>query len=234
MRIICSHYDYFYNGMNEIRLVQVSDLHNRKYPANELIKKIILQKPDIIVVTGDFLNRHKPTETAGAIDFFIKAVKICPIYCIEGNHEYALRNITNWRKLVEDIGVIVLDNRFVDLSIRESRFRLAGAMEQSSEQDIAAMQSENTLTVTLSHRPERIDLYQRAGCDLVLCGHAHGGQVRIFGRGLFSPEQGVFPKYTKGKYQKEDTVLIVSTGLGNTVLVPRVFNPAEIVTITLR
>lgn len=89
--------------------------------------------------------------------------------------------------------------------------------------------------IVLAHEPQYIDNYSKAGVDLVLSGHAHGGQIRLpFIGGLVAPDQGFFPKYTAGTYKENDIVMIVSRGLGNGIILIRVFNRLEIVMVTLR
>ena len=90
------------------------------------------------------------------------------------------------------------------------------------------MLAPDRLNLVLAHRPERFPLYAGTGADVVLSGHAHGGQIRLFRRGLYAPQQGVFPKYTEGVYNSGDSILYVSRGLGNTIVTPRVFNTPEL------
>lgn len=234
MNIKCNKYEFPFSETNDVRIVQVSDLHNHAFKRNELIECISLMEPDIIAVTGDFLDRHRPKSREETISFFTSAVKLCPIYCIEGNHERALRNVIDWNSFVSDLGAIALDNSFSDIEVKNSRIRLVGLSETFCTDDAALMQSVERYTITLSHRPERIGLYELMKCNLVLCGHAHGGQIRIFGHGLFAPEQGVLPKYTRGEYKLNNTTMLVSAGLGNTICVPRIFNPYEVNLITLK
>ncbi|MDD3401097.1 MAG: metallophosphoesterase [Eubacteriales bacterium] len=234
MSIKCREYDYFYKGQSNLRIVQVSDLHNNKFKNGELIQRIRELSPNLIAVTGDFLDRHRPNDREESLNFFKQATDICTVYCIEGNHEYALKKFVDWQTLIRPYGVRILSNSFEDITIMDSELRLAGTTEKSTAAQISAMQTKERLTITLAHRPERINSYQKADCELVLCGHAHGGQVRIFGQGLFAPEQGVFPKYTRGIYKCGSTTMIVSAGLGNTVCVPRIFDPYELVLINLK
>ncbi|MDO4544500.1 MAG: metallophosphoesterase [Clostridia bacterium] len=234
MKITCSRYSFPYPKAQGFRLAQVSDLHNTEFQNDELISLLKREAPNIIAVTGDLLNRHRPEEKAGAMAFFKAAVRLCPVYCIEGNHETAIGSRSNWRSELKDLGVIVLDDAFVELDSGCGRLRLVGCRERTEEQGIRVLQALDHLTITLSHRPERIKTYAAAGCRLVLCGHAHGGQMRPFNLPLFAPEQGVFPKYTKGVYTCGETTMIVSAGIGNTVKVPRLWNPPEIAIISLQ
>ncbi|MDO4564144.1 MAG: metallophosphoesterase [Clostridia bacterium] len=234
MKLIVTRYEYPCKEGRGLKIAQVSDLHNEEFKNDELLHRLCAEKPDLIAVTGDFFNRHRPYDEGPALSFFREAAKRFKVFCIEGNHEREIGERLRWREKFATMGAIVLDNAFVDLTVGDCRLRIAGAMERAAVESIAAMQTEERLTVTLSHRAERFEDYVAAGCRLTLCGHAHGGQMRPFGIGLYSPEQGVFPKYTKGVYRRGATTMIVSTGLGNTVGVPRLWNPRELVLISLR
>ena len=118
----------------------------------------------------------------------------------------------------------VLRDEFVD----SGPVRFIGLKQYAEPEKLASMLSCEKLNVVLAHRPERFPLYAGTGADVILSGHAHGGQVRLFGIGLYAPEQGVFPKYTSGIYTIDKSLMYVSRGLGNTVIVPRVFNTPEL------
>jgi predicted MPP superfamily phosphohydrolase len=97
-----------------------------------------------------------------------------------------------------------------------------------------AMLSENKLNIVMAHRPELFPIYAGTGADVILSGHAHGGQIRLFGHGIFAPGQGFFPRYTSGIYRSGTSLLHVSRGLGNTILVPRVFDTPELNVLQLQ
>lgn len=209
------------------RIVQVSDLHDRCFgPAQEtLLSAIRAAKPDFIVITGDLFNRHNRDAKENAFLFAKLVVKIAPTYFIEGNHECSLKE-TGERDIetVAESGVHVLRDAFVDLK----QCRLIGLKQHAAPEVLLRMLDPVRLNLVLAHRPERFPIYAKTGADVVLSGHAHGGQIRLFGVGLYAPQQGVFPKYTAGFYRIGDSLMYLSRGLGNTILTPRVFNTPEL------
>ena len=131
--------------------------------------------------------------------------------------------------------VRILDNEAVFFQRGDARLELIGSRNMATYTEIKALVTPNTCSVLLAHHPERIEDYARTGVDLVLSGHAHGGHVRLFGQGLYSPDQGVLPRYTSGVYMCGKTKLYVSRGAGNhSFLPPRIFNRPEIDLITLK
>ena len=122
------------------------------------------------------------------------------------------------------MGVTVLRDEFVDLP----GIRIIGLRQYAAPQTLSAMLSPDRLNLVLSHRPELFPIYAGTGPDVVLSGHAHGGQIRLFGKGVFAPGQGFFPRFTSGQYSRQNSILLVSKGLGNTIPVPRIFNTPEL------
>lgn len=235
------------------RMVQVSDLHHRSFGEDNqtLLDMIQKAKPDIIVLTGDFVDsRH--TDLAVALAFAKQSVKIAPTYYVTGNHE---ARITEWQTFAAKLkisGVKILENETVQLKRDGAVITLAGVHDPMFQEDAlpgasqAGTQAEmaetisdlhlspNTYTVLLSHRPELFDVYVANHVDLVLTGHAHGGQIRLpFIGGLVAPGQGLFPKYDAGLFEKDDTKMIVSRGLGNSIFPLRINNRPHLVVITL-
>lgn len=164
-----------------------------------------------------------------------------------GNHEGVSPSFTILKnRLKKETEVILLQNETVEIKRGEDKITVAGAVDPAFtyyDADFSAFGKElkkiadkaEGFTLLLSHRPDRIKDYAEAGFPLVLSGHAHGGQVRLpFIGGLYSPNQGVFPKYTAGVYREGETAMVVSRGLGNSRGPVRVFNFPEIVTVTLR
>ena len=148
---------------------------------------------------------------------------------------------------MSEIGVIIADNKSFIIERGEEKINLIGIEDPSFtekndyfdsyhsiiKEKINSLKKDGLYNIVLSHRPEYFRAYVEAGADLVLCGHAHGGQVIIGDKGLFAPGQGFFPEYTQGIHIKNDTSMIVSRGLGDSVL-PRVNNMPELVIVTLR
>ncbi len=235
------------------RMVQVSDLHHCSFGEDNqtLLDMIQKAKPDIIVLTGDFVDsRH--TDLAMALAFAKQSVKIAPTYYVTGNHE---ARITEWQTFaakLKILGVKILENETVQLERDDAVITLAGvhdpmfqgdALPGASQVETKTKMTEmisdlhlspNTYTVLLSHRPELFDAYVANHVDLVLTGHAHGGQIRLpFIGGLVAPGQGLFPKYDAGLFEKDDTQMIVSRGLGNSIFPLRINNRPQLVVITL-
>lgn len=214
-------------------VVQVSDLHDLRFGKGQarLLNAIREAKPDMIAVTGDLFNRRNRRAYRNAFAFVTEAVRIAPTYFIEGNHECALGETgESFIERIRGMGVHVLRDEYVDLS----QCRLIGLRQYAEPETLASMLDAERLNLVLAHRPERFPLYAGAGADLVLSGHAHGGQIRLFGRGLYAPQQGFFPRYCAGQYRIDRSVLYVSKGLGNTIPIPRVFDTPELNRLVIR
>ena len=231
------------------RIVQISDLHNAKFGKNnqKLVDRIRECEPDIIVLTGDLVDSNH-TNVDRAVQFVNEIVKICPVYYVTGNHEYWLEK-SEYDELMDGLigaGVVILDDQAVEISRGDAKFRLVGLDDKSladgtlgtllnNAQNVAHEDSEkNEFTVVLAHEPQYLARYAGTGVDLVLSGHAHGGQFRLpFVGGIVAPDQGFLPEYTAGEYYMNGTEMIVSRGLGNSVIPVRLFNYPEIVCVEL-
>lgn len=217
----------------------VSDLHNHPW-GGRLTELLRRETPDLIAVSGDLIDSGR-TKGNIALDFVREAVKIAPVYYVTGNHEkwagnkadsllagleaegvHVLRN--TWEAVVKDGGTIRIAG--VDDPAFGGRGELENALHHTVDRE--------GFTLLLSHRPELLPLYTEAGADLVLSGHAHGGQFRLpWLGGVIAPDQGLLPRYTAGLYHEQDTAMVVSRGLGNSVIPLRINNPPELVMITL-
>jgi predicted MPP superfamily phosphohydrolase len=221
------------------RIVQISDLHNAKFGKNnqKLVDRIRECAPDMIVLTGDLVDSNH-TNVDRAVQFVNEIVKICPVYYVTGNHEYWL-DTSEYEKLMDGLvsaGVVILDNQVVEISRGDAKFRLVGLDDKSLADGTleALLSDEKELTVVLAHEPQYFARYAGTGVDLVLSGHAHGGQFRLpFVGGIVAPDQGFLPEYTAGEYYMNGTEMIVSRGLGNSVIPVRLFNYPEIVCVDL-
>lgn len=221
------------------RIVQISDLHNVKFGKNnqKLVDRIRECAPDMIVLTGDLVDSNH-TNVDRAVQFVNEIVKICPVYYVTGNHEYWL-DTSEYENLMDGVasaGVIILDNQVVEISRWDAKFRLVGLDDKSLADGTleALLSDEKELTVVLAHEPQYLARYAGTGVDLVLSGHAHGGQFRLpFVGGIVAPDQGFLPEYTAGEYYMNGTEMIVSRGLGNSVIPVRLFNYPEIVCVDL-
>lgn len=221
------------------RIVQISDLHNVKFGKNnqKLVDRIRECEPDMIVLTGDLVDSNH-TNVDRAVQFVDEIVKICPVYYVTGNHEYWL-DTSEYENLMDGVasaGVIILDDQVVEISRGDAKFRLVGLDDKSLADGTleALLSDEKELTVVLAHEPQYFARYAGTGVDLVLSGHAHGGQFRLpFVGGIVAPDQGFLPEYTAGEYYMNGTEMIVSRGLGNSVIPVRLFNYPEIVCVEL-
>ena len=228
------------------KIAQVSDLHNRRW-GNKLTDRLRDEQPDIIVITGDLVDsRH--TDFDAAMEFIDGAKEIAPIYYVTGNHEARLSNYKELAQRLADAGVHMMDDTAEQIEKGSAKITLAGLQDpefverdpdKGLRESIAATKLGSLLTgddyhIVLSHRPELIGGYAEAGADLVFTGHAHGGQVRIpLVGGLIAPNQGFFPEYTEGVYSEGPLDMVVSRGLGNSVIPVRINNMPELVIVTL-
>ena len=234
-------------GFDGFRIAQISDLHNTEFGENneKLLQMLRDAEPDIIAITGDLVDSRR-TDLKVAIDFLREAVKIAPCYYVTGNHESRITEFAELEKQMIEIGVILLRNDSCLLEREGDRLQLMGvddcsffsgsngnAQVKAMEGEIYRMQTD-AYTVLLSHRPELAVVYDRYDVELVLCGHAHGGQFRLpLIGGLYAPDQGFFPKFTAGIYEMTNLTMVVSRGLGNSAFPLRFHNRPEIVVVTL-
>lgn len=232
------------------RIAQVSDLHNAEFGENNarLLELLSESGPDIIVITGDLVDSGH-TDIDIAIRFAEEAARIAPVYYVTGNHEARLSQYDRLRNGLEAAGVSMLEDRAVELERDGEKITLAGLSDPDFTVrgdifgEIPAMVStklesladtESSYTILLSHRPELFESYASSGIDLVLSGHAHGGQFRLpFIGGLVAPNQGLFPKYDAGVYMESSTQMVVSRGIGNSIIPVRFNNRPEIVIVEL-
>ena len=237
-------------GFEGFRIAQVSDLHNAEFgEGNEKLIQLLSQTdPDIIVLTGDLIDsRHTDIEIA--LDFARQAIKLAPVYYVSGNHEARVREYEDLKMGLAEAGVVILENQNVQITREGESITLMGIDDPSFQEDYLFGDSESVArqaiddlqnesegyTILLSHRPELFDLYLETEMDLVFSGHAHGGQFRLpFVGGLVAPNQGFFPKFDEGRFTEENTTMIVSRGVGNSIIPIRFNNRPEIVLVTLR
>ena len=233
------------------RIAQISDLHNAEFGEknSRLLNILSEKKPDIIVITGDLVDAQH-TDVSIALSFAEEAVQIATVYYVTGNHEASLSQYDELKTGLESAGVIVLEDKAVQLersgsfitligisdpnfSIKSNIFNEVPAMISTKLNDLT--KGETNYTILLSHRPELFNAYVSCGVDLVLSGHAHGGQFRLpLIGGLVAPDQGFFPKYDAGLYTEGSTNMIVSRGIGNSIIPLRFNNRPEIVLVEFR
>ena len=230
------------------KIAVISDLHNAEFGKNNnsLISLIEKEKPDMIAITGDLIDSNK-TDIGVAENLVKKLVEIASCYYVTGNHEAWIGE--QYQALEEkllDIGVVVFHDSTEQLTKNNEIIQLAGLDDpgftdrDSSVQEsmlntkLRNMNLTEDYCVLLSHRPETFNAYASENIDLVLSGHAHGGQFRLpFIGGLIAPNQGFFPKYDAGEYFEKNTTMIVSRGIGNSIIPIRFNNRPEIVIVEL-
>lgn len=235
------------NDDNNVKIVQISDLHSCIYGKNQtyLLNKIQKQKPDIIVMTGDIADDVTPID--GTKMLLSEIVKLAPCYYVSGNHEFWSDDIAGIKNVIESFGVEILEGGLKSIVVKNQKLNICGiddpyVLNQSERYGYAELLkpfktlSSEEFNILLAHRPEFIDEYKKYEFDLVLSGHAHGGQWRIpfILNGLYAPNQGFFPKYAGGQYNYSSLTHIVSRGLSINPRLPRIFNPPEIVVIDLK
>ncbi|MDR1961257.1 MAG: DUF1294 domain-containing protein [Gracilibacteraceae bacterium] len=246
-----SRYSLESNKINrQIRLALVTDLHSCDYGAgqHELLDAIDAEHPDAIFLCGDIFDDKLPPDNT--TEFIEGIAAKYPCYYVSGNHEFWSGKADDFKAVLVSYGVKVLAGESDILEIRGDKIRINGIDDPDTDayasrsapygeqiNQLSAVVDREMFTVLLSHRPERINELLPLKPDLVLSGHAHGGQWQlplVLENGLLSPNQGLFPKYADGEYFFGDTELIVSRGLAReTTAVPRIFNRPEIVVVML-
>ncbi len=234
-----------YSGLEGYTIVQISDLHNARFGREQsrLIQAVTEQSPDIIVVTGDLVDSSH-TNVDVAMDFINQAVEIAPVYYVTGNHEGWLEGTyADLKAQLLQAGVVVLENEAFTMEIEGEVLSIVGVNDPDmqgnnivlTKQAIQTLMSElEGYTILLSHRPELFGDYVESGADLVFAGHYHGGQFRIpFIGGVIAPGAGLFPEYAEGTFTEENTTMVVSRGLGNSVIPVRINNRPEVVVVHL-
>ena len=247
-------YNLKYDKAEEpIRIVQLSDLHSK--PFKKVLKKIDEIKPDIICITGDYINDREKNKKK-MLKYAKALVARAKVYYITGNHERRLENFDELMDELAEVGFIVLLNRvsvyydkgfeidFLGLDENQANFddykaRKNGTFEyKDMSQYFKQLDELGGYKIVLSHFPENFEgvkemNYSQYDFDLQLSGHAHGGQFCLpFIGPVYSPGQGLKPKYAKGSFGNRPK-LIVSRGLGNAEFPFRLFNHPEINVINI-
>ncbi|MBO5778291.1 MAG: metallophosphoesterase [Clostridia bacterium] len=226
-----------------LKIAHVSDLHARRFGKEQadLLDAIAQEKPDLIAVTGDIIDAETKDFTP-VKEFVEGALKIAPVYYVMGNHEPDNPAYPELFEYLQSAGVVLLFDTYEVLARDGETLTLMGLSDRKlpSVQDEAEMLrrlralSEETegCKILFSHRPELIESVYAGKANLVLAGHAHGGQIRLpWIGGLYAPGQGLFPQYTAGLYTVEDTPMVVSRGLG--LPYPRINNRPQVLILTL-
>ena len=254
-KIDITEHTVFSNKINEsVKIVHLSDLHSKPFKKVAEITEEL--KPDLIMITGDFINdRYKRKEKM--FDFGRALLKIAPVFYITGNHERRLECFDELMKELGELGFTVLLNELAETDINGNHITVLGldenqaSFEAYSERKkgifeykdmkpyFDALDLHEGFKIVLSHFPENFEAvnelnYSQYDFDIQLSGHAHGGQFILpFIGPVYSPGQGLFPKYARGT-KGERPKLIISRGLGNSEFPLRLFNHPEINVITMK
>lgn len=222
---------------HDIKIVQLSDFNNKVVKG--LAEKVNEQNPDIVVITGDLVDKYK-TNTNNEDVLLKQFEKIkAPIYFVPGDMEYGYRNYEKLKTKMQEKEIHILENATETIQINNEYIDITGIVDSSAyyedlekfNDQLRSLKTTNP-QILLSHRPELINLYAENGYAFVLCGHTHGGYIQIpFVGAIFASNQGVMPKYVNGEYKVKDTTMIVSSGLGVGRFPVRLFNQPEIVNI---
>lgn len=246
-------------AFNGFKILHLSDWHcttygkNNKRLINLINNKIKGEKIDIVVITGDFIIRQK-RDYRPALEFISK-IKSNNIYFIYGNHEMILKSkeIQDFKNKLETLGVVVLDDKKIELTRENQKLNLYGVSyifshiasrkdlteqvlekyKKDYEEKIGVI-NKNEYNILLSHDPMDFEVYVKEGFDLVFSGHLHGGGIRFFGIGVATARKNwFFTTLASGIHKKKDTQIIVSRGIGNSTRPIRIFDPPEISITTL-
>ena len=225
------------------KIVQLSDLHGAEFGEDgmELVDKVGSLEPDMIALTGDFVTDEG--DLAAVEKLAARLVKLCPVYFISGNHEFGSGLAVKVRNILERAGVKYLSNEYLTINRGDDEILLGGVedplayADMLSPDELAQKMNDaapDAFKILLGHRNYWMTEYPELPVDLIFCGHAHGGLIRIpGGGGLVGTDRRPFPDFDAGQFNNGRYTLIVSRGLGNSVPIPRVFNRPEIVCVEL-
>ena len=239
------------------KILFLSDLHNKEYGKDNsrLLEEIDRQKPDMILVGGDMMNACPGASFEKAVAFMKKISDVYPVYYALGNHEYRSRiypetygdMYQKYMDALKDTEIVFLDNESVFLE--EDNLRITGItidrkyykrfakrkMEADYIESVIGAAPKDVYQILLAHNPEFFLDYARYTKDLVLSGHVHGGVARLpFIGGVIAPSLMPFPHYDGGRFDEYESHMILSRGLGMHTIPVRLFNPGELVSISLR
>lgn len=234
------------DALDNTRILHVSDIHygRLRVPHKKLLTAAQAEKPDVIFVTGDTVDRTEDVTQSGIQGILNSLAQIAPTYVIEGNHETTSGQYEEWRQLVLSSEATLLENQVMTITLKGQPVSLIGLKNGVTDLPLAEKNKidPNQPAFILAHHPETFERYIESfnayPIKAIFSGHAHGGQVRLpFIDGLLSPNQGFFPKYTNGAYhstKKPETTLFVSRGLANSSFPFRINNKPHLISVTIK
>lgn len=230
----------------KLKIAHISDVHipNNVYSVEKLINILKIEKPDFIVLTGDLINKRIKIDEVQLGKLCLKLSEVTKTYAVTGNHEIWNNDVKRWNEILKLNNVEVLDNKVVMFIKNNSEVAVIGLKEgcKYSEEFLECKDLKcNVAKILLTHRPEKFDIHcSSPDCirpDLILSGHAHGGQFRLpfINKAIYAPNQGVFPKYSSGLYIATNNVqMVVSRGLSNSGFPIRINNRIHLPIIQLQ
>jgi len=253
-RIVATEYELFYpnlpHAFDGYRITVLSDIHAAEFGRDNqrLLRIVEAMRPDIIVISGDIIDHNKkpPLERQLEIaeSLVVNLLPIAPVYYVTGNHEWDSGGIRPLLLMLGERGVYILRNSYTLQEAGGEVIILAGTDDPNGAADMIKppefvesvfAEAGHAFFVMLEHRNHNLELYSRLGVDLILCGHAHGGIIRLpFTDGLIGPQRDFLPTHTNGVYTMDGTNIVVSRGIGNHTGFPRFLNNPQVVTVTLK
>lgn len=230
------------------KIVHLSDFHCK--PKKGMVSLVKEEEPDLIFMTGDMADDKEP------IDSFLKLLesmlKIAPVYIISGNHDVQHDDYEKLVDICRDMGATYLVNQCVSIKkdeeeiyiygIDDPRVRAKEKLDEKIRNSISQLKRNNGFEILLFHRANKLPLFENEKFDIIFSGHMHGGQIRLphLG-GVIAPKSSfgdsgriIFPEFSGGRYKMGETEVVVSCGMGNSVILPRFGNPTEIVSVILK
>ena len=226
------------------RIAVLSDLHGKEFgPDNEdLVDAVAAAEPDLIALTGDLCDEY--ADPAAAVDLAGRLAELAPTYYVSGNHEWVMEDPWGFFSMLEEAGVTVLHNAYEVLSVDGQSLVLAGVDDPNGPWDqktpaelVGEIRAElgDPYIVMLAHRNEQLEMWSELAVDTVICGHGHGGIIRLpFVGGVLGQGRQLFPEHTDGLYTEGRTQMVVSRGLGNSGLPLRIFNRPHLPVVVLQ
>jgi hypothetical protein len=216
-----------------IKIVHLSDLHAKRFGKGnkKLVSAVEKEHPDFIAFTGDIIHKYRKRDIAVALEAVKELSLVAPFIYVCGNHEMRNKKYSSFKNQLKEAGAIVLDDAHMSICGIEVVGLNCSHLKNNTL--FKVMPQGEGFKLLLAHEPQFIVGYSKAEVDLVLCGHAHGGQWRLPFTGIsaYAPGQGLFPEYTSGSHTCGKTQMIISRGLGNSECPLRLFNRPEIVVV---